>query len=276
MSKVNSFSIEPQKKFSIGFEELWNYRELFFIFTWREVRVRYKQAALGVIWAILQPLAMMLVFTLVFSKGLQVKSEALPYPLFAYSGLMIWNIFSNGLQNAANSMVLNANMIKKIYFPRLVIPISSILVTVFDFFMALIIYIGILFYFGYEASILRVIIYLPVSVILTVLTTFGLGSFLAALNVKYRDFQYAIPFMIQFLLFINPVLYSTSIFQSPNAKYFMALNPISTAINISRAALNGTPLDLSLIFISSLSVIAFLILGIYTFRKTETYFADIA
>jgi lipopolysaccharide transport system permease protein len=163
-----------------------------------------------------------------------------------------------------------------IAFLRFALLSASILVTVFDFLMALIIYIGILFYFGYEASILRVIVYLPVSVILTVLTTFGLGSFLAALNVKYRDFQYAIPFMIQFLLFINPVLYSTSIFQSPNAKYFMALNPVSTAINISRAALNGTPLDLSLILISSLSVIAFLILGIYTFRKTEAYFADIA
>ena len=276
MNNKSSFTILPHRKFSIGIEELWNYRELFLIFTWREIKVRYKQAALGVIWAVLQPFAMMLVFTLVFSRGLQVKSESIPYPLFAYSGLLVWNIFSNGLQNAANSMITNANMIKKIYFPRLVIPISSILVTVFDFLMALIIYIGLIAYFGYAESIFKVILYLPLSLFLSILTTFGLGTFLAALNVKYRDFQYAIPFMIQFLLFINPVLYSTSIFQNPSSKYFMAINPMSTAINIGRAALNNSAIDPLALLISTISVIILLIGGIYTFRTTEAYFADIA
>ena len=139
---MQEFIIKPHRKFTIGWRELWQYRELFYFFTWRDVKVRYKQATLGVLWAAMQPLSMMLVFTLIFGRGLQVASDGLPYPVFAFSGLMIWQIFSSGLMNAANSMVANSNIIKKIYFPRLIIPMSSILTALFDFSFAFVAFIG--------------------------------------------------------------------------------------------------------------------------------------
>ncbi|MEO7316260.1 MAG: ABC transporter permease, partial [Ginsengibacter sp.] len=202
------YVIQAQNRFSLGLKELWSYRELFYFFTWRDVKVKYKQAALGILWAILQPLVMMVMFTLIFSKALNVSSDGIPYPVFALSGLIIWNIFSNGLLNSANSMVVNANIIKKIYFPRLIIPMSAVLTALVDFFFALIIYTIVLLYYRQEISLIKLFLYLPLSILITIVTTFGLGTFLASLNVKYRDFQYMIPFMIQFLLFANPVLYS--------------------------------------------------------------------
>ena len=143
------YEIKPAKGFSLNLKELWEYRELFFIFTWRDIKVKYKQTILGFSWAVLQPLLMMVIFTVFFAGALDVPSDNLPYPVFVFSGLLIWNIFSTGLSNASNSMVSNANIIKKIYFPRLIIPMSSILVAIFDFFMAFFIYIGILFYYDY-------------------------------------------------------------------------------------------------------------------------------
>src|SRR5437867_2019751 len=211
---MTEYEIRPQNKFSMGLKELWHYKELFYFFTWRDVKVKYKQATLGFLWAILQPLAMMLIFTWIFSKGLKVGSEGIPYPIFALSGLLIWNIFSNGLLNSANSMVSNANIIKKIYFPRLVIPLSSILVTLVDFCFALGVFFCVVIYYRHSVNIYGLLICLPVSILLTVITTFGLGTFLSALNVKYRDFQYVVPFLIQFLLFVNPVLYSSKIFEN--------------------------------------------------------------
>jgi len=270
------YIIERQHKFSLGFKELIRYRELFYFFTWRDIKVKYKQAALGFLWAILQPLAMMMIFTLIFSKGLKVSSEGMPYPVFALSGLIIWNIFSNGLLNSANSMVSNANIIKKIYFPRLIIPMSSILTALFDFCFALVIYIGVVIFFGFDAEWWKVILYLPISIALTVLTTFGLGTFFAALNVKYRDFQYMIPFMIQFLLFVNPVLYSSKVFSSGWLALIMKLNPLANAINLSRSAFTNTPVDWTGIGLGFITAFIFFFAGIYTFRKTEAYFADLA
>ncbi|MEO6289233.1 MAG: ABC transporter permease, partial [Ginsengibacter sp.] len=170
------YEIKPRNKFSIGFDELWRYRELFYFFTWRDVKVKYKQAALGILWAILQPLVMMLMFTLIFSKALNVSSDGIPYPVFAISGLLIWNIFSNGLLNSANSMITNANIIKKIYFPRLIIPMSSILTAMVDFVFGLIIYAVILIYYHQEVSLIKLFLYLPLSILITIITTFGLGT----------------------------------------------------------------------------------------------------
>jgi lipopolysaccharide transport system permease protein len=270
------YEIKPQNKFSLGLKELWSYRELFYFFTWRDVKVKYKQAALGIVWAILQPLIMMLVFTLIFSKALNVKSDDIPYPVFALSGLLIWNIFSNGLQNSANSMVSNANIIKKIYFPRLVIPLSAILTVLVDFLFALIIYAIVLIYYHQSINFFKLIIYLPLSILLTVVTTFGIGTFLAALNVKYRDFQYLLPFMIQFLLFVNPVLYSAKAFTNPVINTIMKCNPIASAIQLNRSIFANASVDWSAVGLGSIVAILFLIIGIYTFRKTEAYFADLA
>lgn len=270
------YIIERQSKFSLGLKELIRYRELFYFFTWRDIKVKYKQAALGIAWAVLQPLAMMLIFTAIFSRGLKVSSENIPYPVFALSGLIIWNIFSSGLLSSANSMVANANIIKKIYFPRLIIPMSSILAALFDFCFAFAVYIAVLIYYHQNVDLLRVLLCLPIAILLTITTTFGLGTFLAALNVKYRDFQYLIPFLIQFLLFVNPVLYSSKIFEKGPLVWVMKMNPIANAINLSRNSFTGGIIHWEDVALSFIVAILFLITGIYFFRKTEAYFADLA
>ena len=270
------YVIQAQSKFSLGLRELWHYRELFYFFTWRDVKVKYKQAALGILWAILQPLIMMVMFTLIFSKALKVSSDGIPYPVFALSGLLIWNIFSNGLLNSANSMVTNANIIKKIYFPRLIIPMSAILTALVDFFFALIIYTLVLIYYHQSVSILKLLLYLPLGIIITIITTFGLGTFLAALNVKFRDFQYLLPFMIQFLLFANPVLYSAKAFTNPWINAVMKANPIASAIQLCRSVFTGQDVDWQAVATGSIVAILLLVTGVYTFRKTESYFADLA
>lgn len=270
------YIIQAQNKFSLGLKELWHYRELFYFFTWRDVKVKYKQAALGIFWAILQPLVMMVMFTIIFSKALNVSSDGIPYPVFAISGLLIWNIFSNGLLSSANSMVSNANIIKKIYFPRLIIPMSAILTALVDFFFALIIYAAVLIYYQQEISILKLFIYLPLSILITIVTTFGLGTFLSALNVKFRDFQYLLPFMIQFLLFANPVLYSAKAFTNPWINAIMKANPIASAIQLCRSIFTGQEVDWTAVATGSVAAVLLLLAGVYTFRKTESYFADLA
>ncbi|MEO1436006.1 MAG: ABC transporter permease [Bacteroidota bacterium] len=199
----------------------------------------------------------------------------IPYPIFVYSGLLFWGIFSSGLNGAANSMVTNSNLIKKIYFPRLILPMSSVLVAVFDFLMALLVYFFLLFYFGQTPSVGRMLWCLPLGLVLTVITTFGLGSMLAAWNVKYRDFRYIIPFLIQFLLFVNPIIYSTSIFRGTWAEYLIAANPMAGAIDLSRYAFLDQAIRYDLLGISFASAILLFIGGIYFFRKSEAYFADI-
>jgi homopolymeric O-antigen transport system permease protein len=273
---MTEYIIERQHKFSLGLAELIRYRELFYFFTWRDIKVKYKQAALGFLWAILQPLVMMLIFTLIFSRGLNVQSENIPYPIFALSGLIIWNIFSSGLLGSATSMVTNANIIKKIYFPRLIIPMSSILTALFDFCFALFIYIVVIIFYNYNADWWRVLYCLPIGIFLTVLTTFGMGTFFAAFNVKYRDFQYIIPFLIQFLLFANPVVYSSDIFKHGWLAWVMKLNPLANAINLSRSAFTGKPIDWMGVGLGFIIALIIFFIGIYTFRKTEAYFADLA
>jgi lipopolysaccharide transport system permease protein len=270
------YVIEPPGKFDLKAGELWQYRELFYFFTLRDVKVKYKQAALGFLWAVLQPLAMMVVFTLVFGVGLKVETDGVPYPIFAYSGLLMWNVFSSGLLGASNSMVGNAHIIKKIYFPRLIIPMSAILGSVFDFLMALVVYVGLLVYYHQHVVFWKLICLLPLSLLMTVVATFGLGTLLAALNVKYRDVQYVIPFLIQFLMFVNPVVYSSSIFKSEWAQYVIALNPMAGAINLSRAAFLDGAIRWDLVGISGLSAVFWLFLGVYVFRRMEAYFADLA
>ena len=270
------YVIQAQNKFSLGLKELWQYRELFYFFTWRDVKVKYKQAALGILWAVLQPLVMMGMFTLIFSRALKVDSEGIPYPVFALNGLIIWNIFSNGLLNSANSMVANASIIKKIFFPRLIIPMSAILTALVDFFFALIIYVFVLIFYHQGVNVIKLVLYLPLSILITVVTTFGLGTFLAALNVKFRDFQYILPFLIQFLLFANPVLYSAKAFSNPWINAIMKANPIASAIQLCRCVFTGQQADWQAVATGSIVAILLLLMGVYTFRKTESYFADLA
>ncbi len=270
------YEIKPQKGISFNWREIIQYSELFYFFTWRDIKIKYKQAVLGFLWAVLQPLLTMIIFTFFFGKLLGVPSDGIPYPIFAFSGLLMWNIFSNGLSSAGNSMVSNAHIIKKIYFPRLIIPMSAVLVAVFDFLMSFVIFIGLLIYFQTDVNILKMIIFIPASLLLTIVCTFGLGSLLAALNVKYRDFRYIIPFLIQSLMFLTPVIYPVSIIKYQWAKYLIAINPMSGAVDLARTAIINKPIQTDLIMISVASAILFLFIGLLYFRRTEYYFADIA
>ena len=269
------YEIKPHEKLRLGLKELWVFKELFYFFTWRDIKVKYKQTFLGVLWAILQPFLLMVVFSIFFGRALNVPSDNIPYPIFVFSGLMLWNVFSSGLSNAANSMVSNANIIKKIYFPRLIIPMSAILVALFDFIMAFVVYIGLLIY--YKSSVnLMIIFYLPLSLFITVLTTFGIGTFIAALNVKYRDFRYVIPFLIQILLFVTPVIYPISIIKYRWIKKILSLNPMTGAIDLIRSSVAGTILSWETVIISIFVSIILFLIGLIYFRKTEYYFADLA
>jgi len=270
------YEITPQDKFKLRIKELWQYRELLYFFTWRDIKVKYKQTVIGFAWAVLQPFLLMVIFSVFFGKALQVSSENIPYPVFVFSGLLLWNVFSSGLSAAGNSMVSNANIIKKIYFPRLIIPVSAILVAVFDFFMAFLIYISLLIYYGISISPIKALLFIPGSLFLTMFATIGPGCLLAALNIKYRDFRYVIPFLIQSLLFITPVIYPLSIVQNPLLKILLAFNPMYAAIELFRAVIIDKPLNENLLMMSLASTLFFFLLGLYYFRKTEAYFADLA
>jgi lipopolysaccharide transport system permease protein len=274
------YYIGPQGKFSLNLKELWQYRELFWFFTWRDIKVKYKQTLLGFLWAILQPLALMSVFILFFSKGLNISTDDIPAPIFYFSGLLFWNLFSSGLISSADSMVANANIIKKIYFPRLIIPFSGILAALFDFLMAFMIFVVLIFIYYLSVDNFTIhpsiFLYFPMALILALITALGMGCTLAALNVKYRDFRYVIPFAIQFLMFVTPVIYPVTIFDSfPNLKFLLALNPMSGAIILARSPFVGGNVDWTFVGVSIASAGFLLLFGIYVFRKMEAYFADI-
>ena len=274
--KPVEYEIKPVSKLSLGFKELWEFRELFYFFTWRDIKVKYKQTVLGFAWAVLQPLLMMVIFSVFFGKALNVPSDNIPYPVFVYSGLLLWNIFATGITGAGNSMVTNANIIKKIYFPRLIIPASAILVSLFDFIFAFLIFLGILFYYHLPVNVLKLMLFMPAGLLITTISTFGLGTLLAALNIKYRDFRYVIPFMVQALLFLTPVIYPPSIFSHEWMKYIIAINPMYGAIELFRNGLTNHSFEMNLLLLSLCSAVVFLFVGIYYFRKTEFFFADLA
>ncbi len=270
------FEIKPQSKFSLGLRELWEYRELFYFFTWRDVKVKYKQTVLGFLWAILQPLFMTFIFTLFLGESISQKTHlSIPYPLFALSGMLLWGIFSGGMSNAANSMVNNANIIKKIYFPRLIIPISAILGVLVDFFIAFFVFVILLFIYKVDINF-SAIIFLPVSIFITCLSAMGCGFLLAALNVKYRDVRYIIPFMVQGLLFLTPVMYPATISSNKTVQFILQLNPLSGALELMRNLFTGYAVNYDTVFLSLTSSLLLFITGIIYFRKTESYFADLA
>lgn len=270
------FEIKAQNKFNLGLRELWEYRELFYFFTLRDIKVKYKQTVLGFLWAVLQPLIMALLFTFFLGKAISSYTHlSMPYEVFALSGLVIWGIFSSGLNNAGNSMVSNANIIKKIYFPRLIIPISAVLVGLFDFIMAFLVFMIYCLIMHVQFS-WHAILYFPLAVFLTCIATLGAGTLLAALNVKYRDFRYIIPFLIQLLLFLTPVIYPIGITNNPFFIGLLAINPMTAPLDIFRASMIGGELNLTEDLISIGFSILILIIGLVYFRKTEAYFADLA
>lgn len=268
--------IKPKSKFSFGFKEILNYWELLYFFTWREIKVKYKQTVLGFLWVILQPALMTLVFTFFLGSAITNMTKLnIPYPLFALSGMVIWSFFSSGLSNAANSMVNNSNIIKKVYFPRLIIPFSAILSSSIDFMISLALLFAALLYFQAPVNWIH-LLYLPLALIMISFATLGIGMFLAALNIKYRDVRYILPFFIQGMLFISPIMFPVSISNNAIATTILQFNPVAGALELIRSIFGNYELNWITVGYSSISTLVFFLIGLYYFRKTEAYFADLA
>jgi lipopolysaccharide transport system permease protein len=272
--------IQPRIKFSFGISELWAHRELLYFFTWRDIKIRYKQAVLGVIWTILQPLMLMIIFTLFLSGSFRMDTGQIPVPVYYLCGIIWWNFFYQAVNNASQSMVGNANLIKKIYFPRLIIPISAVLTAAFDFLIQLLLLFGLIIYFnlyeGFSPHYPALITSIITGFILCTFFAFGTGTLLSAINVKYRDVRYALPFFLQGLFFLTPVIYTSSAIPSVWVKNLVAVNPLDLIIVLTRSSLDNTVQNALVINIIPFIFLIFLILAaIYIFRNTEAYFADI-
>ena len=266
--------IRPKKLFHLrDLKELWQYRELLYFFTWRDLKVRYKQTMIGVAWAIFQPLITMVVFTVFFGTLAKVPSDNIPYPIFVFTGLLFWQFFSTALSETSNCLIANQAIITKVYFPRLILPLSSVLTKLVDFVIAAIILAVMMAFYGFVPQLSSIIV-IPLVLIISFMASIGLGLILAAINVKYRDVRYALPFFIQMLLFVTPVIYPASI--AGKYSYLLALNPMTGAIQSARAALLGTtPVNWELIGISFVACLVLMLAGIYIFKKVERFFADI-
>ena len=239
---------------------------------WRDIKVRYKQTALGVAWAVIQPFFTMLVFTLFFGRLAQIPSDGIPYAVFSYTALVPWMFFANGLSQASDSLVSNSNLIRKVFFPRLVVPISSVLSGVIDFGIAFIVLIGMMLYFGITPT--QNVVFFPAFLLLALVTALGVSLWLSALNVQFRDIRYAIPFLIQFWLFITPIAYPSSIIPDP-WRTFYGINPMVGVVEGFRWALLGTGTSPGFMcLISSLVAVGILVSGAYYFRRMEITFAD--
>jgi lipopolysaccharide transport system permease protein len=253
--------------------ELWEYRELLYFLVWRDIKVRYKQTALGAAWAVMQPLFMMLVFSLFFGRFAKVPSDGIPYPVFAFCALLPWQLFANALTESSNSLVGNQNLITKVYFPRLVIPIAAVLSGLVDFLIAFVILVGMMLYYGIVPG--WSIVVLPGFILLAVLTALAVGLWLSALNVQYRDVRYTMNFLVQFWLFATPVAYPSSLVpETWRALY--GINPMAGVVEGFRWALLGkTSPPGAMLWVSVAVVTMLLVGGLYYFRRMEQQFADI-
>lgn len=254
--------------------DLWRYRELLYFLAWRDILVRYKQTAIGVVWALIRPFLTMLVFSVVFGRLAQLPSEGAPYPILVFSALLPWQFFASAITECNNSLIENSNLLSKVYFPRLIIPVSSVIVSFVDFMLSVIILISLMIWFDYVPNWRFVM--LPLFTIIAIAAAIGGGLWLAALNVKYRDFRYILPFLVQFGLYISPVGFSSSIVPE-NWRLIYSLNPMVGIIDGFRWAIlnNGTQPYWSGFIASTLIVIVLLVSGIMYFRRVEITFADI-
>jgi len=252
---------------------LWDYRELMFFLAWRDVKVRYKQSLLGVAWVVIQPLVTMLVFTAIFGRLAKLPSDGIPYAVFTYSALLPWTLFSTAVTRSASSLVSSSSILTKVYFPRLVLPVAAIFANLVDFAISLVVFFGLL-------AVFRIwpgwpLIFLPLFILMTIATTLAFGIWLAALNIRYRDVAYVLPFLIQLSLYLSPVAYSTQLVPSGAWRLVYSLNPLAGLIQGFRWALVKGPAPDSMLLISIAIVAALLVSGIYYFRRTEKTFADV-
>jgi lipopolysaccharide transport system permease protein len=273
--------IRPSRGWTaINLKEIWNFRELIFFLIWRDIKVRYKQTVLGATWAIIQPFLTMVVFTIFFGKLAKVPSDNIPYPIFSYSGLLPWGLFVKGLADAGHSLISHRAMITKIYFPRLVIPFSSVLSGIVDFGLAFIVLIGIMIYYHfipgstYQINLTPAILALPLFIILALITALGVGLWLSALNVIYRDINYILPFLTQFWLFITPIAYPSSMIPE-KWQLLYAINPMTGVVEGFRWTLLGTETAPGpMLAVSTTISLIILISGLFYFRRMERTFAD--
>lgn len=273
--KHHYIRIQPSKGWvSLKLRELWEYRELLYFLTWRDIKVRYKQTVLGAAWAIIQPFFTMVVFSLFFGRLAQMPSDSIPYPIFSYAALVPWTFFANALTQASGSLVSSQNLIKKVYFPRLVIPVSGILSGLPDFGLSFLILIGMMFYYGLYPSVIS-LLWLPAFLLLSFVTALGVGLWLSALNVEYRDIRYIVPFLTQLWLFATPIAYPSSLLEKPWRTLY-GLNPMVGVVEGFRWTLLGSgQAPGPMVAISGLAALAILISGAFYFRRMEKTFADV-
>lgn len=266
--------IEPSRgRVSLRLRELWAYRELLYFLVWRDIKVRYKQTVLGAAWAVIQPFFAMVVFSVFFGKLAKIPSDGIPYPIFAYTALVPWTFFAGGLEQSSNSLVGSANLIKKVYFPRLAIPIATVLAGVVDFAIAFAVLLGMMLYYGIVPT--ANVVWLPFFLVLSMVTALGVGLWLSALNVEYRDVRYVVPFVTQMWLFSTPVAYPSTLLAQPWRTIY-GLNPMAGVVEGFRWALLGSgSAPGPMVLASALTAAAILVSGAYHFRRMEKNFADL-
>lgn len=266
--------IKPSKSWvSLNLRSLWEYRELLYFLTWRDIKVRYKQTILGAAWAILQPFLTMLIFSVFFGRLVKVPSDGIPYPLFAFAALVPWTFFANGLNQSSNSLISSANLLKKVYFPRLAIPVATVLAGVVDFVLAFVVLLLLMAYYRVTPTIN--IIWTPLLLALAFVTSLGVGLWMSALNVKYRDVRYVVPFLVQIWLFSTPVAYPSSLLHEPWRTIY-GLNPMVGVVEGFRWALLGANTAPGLmVFASAAAAVLILVSGAFYFRHMEKIFADV-
>lgn len=257
----NSMGLSPK--------DLWAHRELLYFLTWRDVKVRYKQTLLGATWALLQPLLLMLIFTFVFGQLVGVKSVGVPYPLFAYAGLLPWMFFANAVTNSGNSLIGNSNLIKKVYFPRIIIPTAAVTAGLVELAIGFLLLIVLMFYYGVGLHLS--VLLLPLLIALVTLLALGVGMFMSSLNVKYRDVRYALPFLMQVWLFASPVIYPVP----ERWRWLLALNPMTGIVQGFRSAFFGQPVDWGTLGLSAVITLLILVYSTVTFSRMERSFADV-
>ncbi|HEX6863524.1 MAG TPA: ABC transporter permease [Thermoanaerobaculia bacterium] len=272
--------IEPSRGWvAVRLDELWEHRELLYFFVWRDVKVRYKQTALGAAWAVLQPLLTMLIFTIFFGRMAGIGSEGVPYPIFSYAGLLPWTFFSHGLGQASNSLVGSASLLKKVYFPRLIVPVSAVLGGLVDFAVAFVVLIGMMFWYGVQPG--WGVLLLPFLLLLSAASALGAGLFLSAVNVEFRDVRYVMPFFIQLLLFVTPVIYPASKVTAKLEEmglpgWLYGLNPMAGVIQGFRWSLLGSGMHPGPLLAAGTAVTVLLLVGgLFYFRRMERTFADV-
>ena len=271
---VRVIEIEPSRGWAaLDLQGVWEYRELVWFLIWRDIKVRYKQASLGIAWAVIQPVMTMLVFTLIFGRLAQLPSDGFPYPVFTFTALLPWQLFSGALTGSANSVVNSASLISKVYFPRLVIPIASVMATLVDFSISFGVLLGLMAWYG--ISLRLAVVVLPLLVMLALTIALAVGLWAAALNVRYRDVRHVMPFVVQFWLLASPVAYSTSLITSPMWRAVYSLNPMVGVIEGFRWAVLGSTPPSVLVVPSVLVTGVLLAGGLFFFRRTEASFADV-